>query len=152
MTNQTLERFGKPKHEWSSKNNTFNVTVVNHFRDVSAVQSMFASEGHRADDGGQRWNVYAFIFPQHPVFAKFDLKSDDIWQPAAVAMPFHSGPSFIRRHFDQSGGVSCIQVGSDYNQDMDERYRWAETPEQAMGVFSDAIDLITYLLEYKDEE
>lgn len=151
MTHPKIERFGVPKREWSSKHHTFNVQVVQHFRDVAATQELFQVHNLRPDDGGWRWNVYAFIFPNHPAFAKFNPESDDMWQGVCTKMPFHSGPSYIRRHFDHRGQVSCYQVGSDYNHLSDELYTFMASEDDAVRVFSDAVDLITYLLEYKDE-
>ncbi len=137
--------FGVPRREWTSKNHTFNVQVVNHFRDVSATQEAFKAHGFAPDDGGQRWNVYAFIFPAHPAFALFNVESDSFYQDVIAAMPFHSGASYIRRHFDHLGRVSCYQVGSDYNHLGDDRFTFMQTEEEAIKVFADAIDLTVYL-------
>lgn len=148
---EVQERFGVPRREWSSKCNTFNVQVVQHFRDVSATQEAFKAQGWAPDDGGWRWNVYAFIFPSHPAFAKFNPESDSFYQDVIAGMPFHSGASYIRRHFDHLGRVTCFQVGSDYNHLGDDRFTFMDSVFGAERVFADAIDLIRYLETYQNE-
>lgn len=142
---ELFQKFGVPRKEWSFKGGDFNVQVVHHYRDVSATQATFMAHGLSQDDTGQRWNVYAFIFPVHRLFADFDALSDSFGQPVCQAMPFHLGPSFLRRHFNEKGEVICIQVGSDYNHLGDDRFECAETPEDAWRVFADADQLIEYL-------
>lgn len=132
---EAIEKFGVPKQEWSHKGGSFNIQVVHHFN-ARAEDGM---------DGGHRWNVYAFIFPTHPLFAKFNLGSDDFWQEVCTNMPFHAGPSYLRRHFDVNGGVVCIQVGSDYNRLHDNEFTHYATAEGAMRVFMDAVDLLLHM-------
>jgi len=145
LHDQRLALFGVPRKEWSRKGGTFNVQVVNHFKDVSATMATYAEHGLSQDDGGQRWNVYAFIFPVHPLFALFDPKSDSFYQDVIAEMPFHSGASYLRRHFNDKGEVVCYQVGSDYNHLCDERFTRAYEPDEAGSVFRDACDLFEHL-------
>lgn len=142
---EAIESFGVPKREWTRRFGSFNVQVAQHFRDVSETQKAFAQSGIPSDDGGYRWNVYAFIFPQHPLFAEFDQKSDSFGQKVCVSLPFHYGPSYLRRHFNENGEVSCYQVGSDYNHLHDERFTRMAEPIDAARVFLDAADLIEAL-------
>ena len=144
--NQITSLFGIPRREWSRKGGSFNVQVVNHLKDVSALQSIFEAGGIASDDGGQRWNVYAFIFPVHPLFAKLDPESDS-WsgQEVISAMPFHYGASYLRRHFNEKGELSCYQIGSDYNHLHDEFFTRAVTTDDAWQVFKHACDLFDHL-------
>jgi len=98
-------------------------------------------------DLGHRWAVYAYLYPTHPHFAKFD-GSDRMFQAAACAMPLHCGPSFLRHHFSLKDGkpeVCSIQVGADYNHDGDWTYTRQATEEDALGVFNDAAELVQWL-------
>lgn len=67
----------------------------------------------REDEGDHRWGVYAFIYPTHPRFSKFAGK--DMWQPAAMGLPLHCGPSMLTWHRDNDGEVTSVEVGADYH-------------------------------------
>lgn len=53
---------------------------------------------YAVEDGGQRWCIYAFIYPGHPYFTEFAAEDGNMMQPAAAAMPCHSYASFFRVH------------------------------------------------------
>jgi hypothetical protein len=98
-------------------------------------------------DGGQRWAVYAYLYPAHPHFKNFD-ETDRMWQDAACAMPFHCGPSYLRRHVvvrDGKPETVSIQVGADYNHDGDWPYTQDRTQDDAIDVFDDAEELVEWL-------
>lgn len=96
-------------------------------------------------EGENRWNVYAYIYPQHPHFAAFD-GTETMFQDAASTLPLHRGPSFCRIHIDHSTGEICsYQVGSDYNHLYDDHFCHAETADEAQEVFRDADELFNWL-------
>lgn len=93
--------------------------------------------------GPDRWCVYAYIYPTHPHFARFD--GDTKWQEAAIMLPLHGGPSFLRWHMDTNGNATSVQVGADYNHDVDTEYTYYKTAEDAYSVFRDANELVAWL-------
>jgi hypothetical protein len=134
-----------PKRLWKREGDNFIVEVSQHFRNVSATQAAFAEHGLRSDDGGWRWCVYAYIFPKHRLFAEFN-DSDSFSQDVCQDLHFHHGPSYLRRHRNEKGEVTCYQVGSDYNHLYDERFTRAETAADACQVFEDAQALFSGLV------
>ena len=96
--------------------------------------------------GPNRWTVYAYIYPDHPIFTEF--KGERFSQPAAVTLPFHGGVSFLNYYYDKYGHATCIQVGGDYNHLYDDRFSYHETREDAYEVFRDGEILANYLDEY----
>jgi hypothetical protein len=101
-------------------------------------------EPHNAfwDEGPNRWNVYAYIYPAHPHFAAFD--GPHMWQDASNLLHFHGGPSYLARPMYE-GKVSCIKVGSDYNHLNDDYYSHLSTAQEASSVFEDANELFEQL-------
>lgn len=95
--------------------------------------------------GPHRWCVYAYIYPQHPHFARFD-KTDSFFHETCAVLPLHGGASYLRTHYLGDGAKSCVQVGADYNHLHDEHFTHL-TPEQAGEVFKDAENLFRWLTE-----
>ena len=95
------------------------------------------------NDGPNRWAVYAYVYPQHPHFAKF--KGNHMWQEAATDMPMHGGPSRLQRHFDDDHAIASYEVGCDYSHLHDSVYTRMETAEDARAVFNDAQELFDWL-------
>lgn len=103
----------KMKRIWQRRGTDFLIEISCHTAD--ARQDPFQDPGLIPDNEGiYRWCVYAYIYPKHPYFYKFD-DSDAMWQPAAQAMPLHRGPSYFRRHIEKDGNTTSIQVGADYH-------------------------------------
>ncbi len=92
------------KEEWKRPGIDFIVTVEHFF---------FGSETSERDDGGERWCVYAYIYPKHPRFRRFS--GTGIYQDATKDLPLHSGCTYLRQHRDNDGSVTSFQVGADYN-------------------------------------
>ncbi len=125
------------KELWHKRGKNFLVEVKRHRVEPPADAACFDSEGPH------RWNVYAYIYPTHPHFAKFE--GPDMWQEAASALPFHGGPSWLRYPmFD--GKVTAVHVGCDYHHLHDDFTRYG-TPGQAPEVFQDAERLYERLLQ-----
>jgi hypothetical protein len=97
--------------------------------------------------GEYRWCVYAYIYPTHPHFAKFD--AEGMFQPAANDMPLHGGPCYFQQLRGGDGPeVTAIKVGCDYNHIYDERYSFMPNKEAAGSVFMDADELFRWLENY----
>lgn len=95
------------------------------------------------EQGEHRWCIYAYIYPKHPKFSEF--KGSDMWQEAAGSLPLHCGCSFLQYHRNDTGGVTSVQVGCDYNHLGDDHYTRLATREDARSVFRDAEDLFELL-------
>ena len=106
----------KRKELWHRRGEGYCVEVSHHTVPIDDSERMttFASEGEN------RWCVYAYIYPEHPHFAKFE--GDKMWQDAALALPLHGGPSMLRWHRDANCNPTSVQVGADYNHDGDSGY------------------------------
>lgn len=94
-------------------------------------------------EGPNRWCVYAYIYPDHPHFEKFD--GDKMWQYAATVLPLHGGPSMLRWHFDANGNPTSVQVGADYHHDGDGGYTFCDRAEDAYSVFQNTNELVEWL-------
>lgn len=122
-----------PKREWWFNGPDFLVQVKHHIA------------GFDDDEGRNRWNVYAFVYPKHPHFQAFS--GENMMQDACTALPLHRGPSYHRVHYDAKGAVTAHQVGCDYAHIHDERFQKSGPEDQFPNgtVFQDAQDLIQWL-------
>lgn len=85
------------KDEWRLSGRNFLIVVSRHYGTADHYE------------GPHRWAVYAYIYPQHPYFALFE--GPHMWQDAAVALPFHGGPSYLE--YPMYGGkVGSVKVGA----------------------------------------
>jgi len=128
----------KHKDMWSIRGKDFMVQVSRH-----AEPSREESSGCFDAEGPHRWCVYAYIYPKHPHFAAF--KGNDLWQEATGVLPLHAGCSFLTYHRRDSGDVTSVQVGCDYNHLHDNEYTQHATKEEAWEVFVDAEQLVARL-------
>jgi len=136
--------------EWKLEGKHFLVTVKHHTVDLLPECGIFS--GEFSGEGPHRWCIYAYIYPEHPYFVKFD-GSEDMCQDAALALPLHCGPSFMRAHQRFCSVAICsYQVGCDYNHLYDEHYTNMATQEEARSVFEDAEVLFDWLENYKGVE
>lgn len=128
------------KELWSRRGDQFCVEVSRHFEPISTISPEL---------GEHRWCVYAYIYPKHPHFQKFD-GTDYFFQDACAELPLHGGvignASYLRYHYAGGGQTTCIQVGADYNHLHDERFTHM-TPEEAGEVFFDAELLFLWLTD-----
>jgi hypothetical protein len=125
----------KRSENWMREGKNFLVKINRH--EVKRRDEEYSYEGPH------RWCVYAYIYPKHPRFPKFEGSA--MWQPAATALPMHGGPSLLTLHYDDDGKVLSVEVGCDYNHLHDDRYTHMENADQACGVFNDAEDLFDFL-------
>lgn len=124
------------KDEWKYQTRHFTVVVSRHC--VSVPEWVGVGQ-----DGGNRWCVYAYIYPTHWLFSRFD-ESESISQDAARELNMHGGASLVSYH-QRADKVTSIQVGADYNHLGDNHYTFQSTKEDARSVFMDAADLISFL-------
>ena len=120
------------KDEWRKHGKDFLVTVTRH-------------NGSPLDtsEGSNRWAVYAYIYPKHPYFAKFE--GPHMWQDATQSMPLHAGASLLEYPMYE-GKVTSVKVGADYHHLHDDFTHYA-TQEDASEIFNDADKLFAWLQE-----
>ena len=126
------------KDEWRTSGAGFSVVVSRHSVVFPEPRPSFCSDL----EGPNRWCVYAYIFPKHPQYAKFEGTAID---QDAAKLDMHGGCTYLRRHFNEDGKETSIQVGADYNHYGDSEYTRMETQEDAHSVFNDAQDLFDKL-------
>lgn len=126
---------------WRLRGDNFLVTVVRTIVDVPP-------EYNFDNLGPNRWAVYAYIYPNHACFSRFD--DSGMHQDASRALHFHGGPSFFQFHYDKTGAKQSIQVGADYNHLYDEEYSHYATKDDAAEVFDDAVQLYAYLQKMQE--
>jgi hypothetical protein len=120
------------KDIWNYREQTFSVEIVR-----------WTDDSSWNDEGPNRWNVYAYIYPKHPHFAFFE--GDNIFQSAARSLPLHCGASRVIVHRNADGTIASYQIGSDYHHSYDEGFTFMGTQEEAGEVFADAERLIEWL-------
>ena len=126
------------KELWRKFGKDFMVEISRHEETVSYASGCFDEEGPH------RWCVYAYVYPKHAHFSKFN-GTEDMWQDAATSLPFHGGPSFCRKHISAKGEATSYQVGADYYHLNDWRYTQFATQAEACAVFNDADELFERL-------
>ena len=130
-----MEKVWDKKELWIKRHETFAVEVSRH-------------DGLAYDRRGKfRWCVYAYIYPNHPLFS--EIESGKEYEPPICDMPFHGGCTFLNANRNDSGGITSWKIGCDYNRLYDDYYTHMETKEDALSVFMDAENLIAYLSQIK---
>ena len=87
--------------------------------------------------------MYAYLYPTHRLFKDFD--GPKMWQPAAIALPLHGGPSLLHWHTGDDGKPCSVQIGADYHHLHDEHFSSYAIPSEAWEVFRDANRLFDHL-------
>ena len=129
------------KDMWSKRGKDFMVQISRHTVAASLIDQY---------EGVNRWAVYAYIYPKHRHFQRFE--GLDMWQEAASILPLHSGPSYLRAHRDDNGQIVSYQVGADYHHLYDDRFADYADLNHAFEVERDADELFDWLSPLKDEE
>ena len=93
-------------------------------------------------EGPHRWAVYAYVYPSHPHFGKFD--GPNLWQDATQVLPLHGGCSYLDYPV-HDGKVTCVKVGADYHHLHDD-FTHCATADEAYRVFRDADELFDALM------
>ena len=119
---------------WRLRGSNFLVEVY-HWTDASLLPG----------DGTHHWNVYAYIYPAHPRFQRFNTSGvSGMCQPATEDLPLHGGVSYLE--FPQFNGIiTCAKVGCDYGHLHDDAFTHFATREEALQVFADAEHLFKVL-------
>jgi hypothetical protein len=94
---------------------------------------------------GNFWNVYAHIFPKHPIFE--ELKNDELFLDHGITGYFHCGLSYHKWIADKNGEVEVKRLGSDYMH-LHDNYKRVSDINQT-PTMRDAKDLIEYLENYQ---
>lgn len=98
------------------------------------------------DFQGQRinhWNIYAFIYPGHPLFSEIDLT--DAWPDN---IPMHGGCTYFKIHRDNGGKeILSLEIGCDYGHYQDDRFELMTTFEEASEVVADAERILLFLTQ-----
>ena len=122
------------KDLWKRLSRLFVVEVSRHSAPSSSIDPYV---------GINRWAVYAYIYPGHRLFDRFD--GDSMFQEAAASLPLHGGPSYLRVHRNNKGEIASYQVGADYHHMHDEHFTHYADEKDAYQVFSDADELFSHL-------
>ena len=117
------------KEEWTKAGENCLVKVLRH------EQPIIDGFGGR---GGNIWCVYAYIYPEHPLFSRLSST-----EPSGL--PLHKGETFFKIHHGEDGVVTSVQIGADYNHLGDERFTHMHLKDDAIEVFADAITLLERL-------
>lgn len=123
------------KDTWRQRAPTFLVEISRH------------NGGEYCETGPHRWCVYAYIYPTHPRFKRFDGTAN-YWQQAVDELPLHGGPTYMITHLGYDGAadkVTSYQVGCDYSHLGDERFTHMATLDDARSVQADADRLFAFL-------
>ena len=113
------------------------------------------------DRGENNWCLYAYIYPEHPMFKLFNFPSHDYYSKEASFiedMPLHGGVTYLEYYWTDSEMLGApsygqkaleqplktsVKVGCDYSHAWDEIYSTMETPSN--GLINDAEGLGNYL-------
>jgi hypothetical protein len=128
------------KDLWSTRGKDYMVQISRHTVDTSS---------YAPHEGVNRWAVYAYIYPKHRHFGRFE--GSDMWQDAASVLPLHAGPSYLRIHRDEEGNITSYQVGADYYHMYDDRFADYADLEDAYEVKRDAQELFDWLKPLDEE-
>lgn len=88
------------------------------------------------------WNVYAYIYPKHPLFDR--IKKDSLFD-YGFDLPLHWGASYHKWIYDSRGKVNYKQIGSDYQHLHDDCFGKYNNKKEAWEIFKDADELIETL-------
>lgn len=124
----------KSKNIWTKIGKNFLIEISRHSVDLPYGTT-----------GVHRWCIYAYIYPSHSLFTKFDLNSENSHQDVVYDFPLHGGCTYFRYHYNSSHNVTSVQIGCDYNHLGDDHLTHYSTEEDALEVFLDAMDLFEFL-------
>lgn len=96
------------------------------------------------------WNVYAYIYPKHPLFDKLDKTHTQWFRQPLDSLHFHRGCSYMQWYIDETGKYTAVQLGGDYGHSGDE-YEHIATKDEAWWMFDDAKMLYNQLPQLQKE-
>jgi len=117
----------------------------------------FASKPYFRNEGENKWCVYVYVYPQHPLFKKINPTVGDtisIYDERLPNMPLHGGCTYTKIHLTDDGKeITSIQIGADYSHYGDELYSIMATKDEAWRIFNyDAEELYKWMQEYSGDE
>ena len=132
----------KQEH-WKNRQDTFLIDIVHwtspHYE---IIDGKFVDVGIK-----NHWNVYAYIYPNHPLFDKFLCQNDEYWRNEYISnSPLH-GCSLYRKH-ESNSKITAIQFGSDYGH-IDDDYIHVDNIDSAYCIQADAELLFEYIKNLK---
>lgn len=89
------------------------------------------------------WNVYAYIYPKHPLFDKLDKTHTQWFRQPIDNLHFHRGCSYMQWYIDQTGEYTAVQLGAGNGH--------IATKDEAWWMFRDAKLLYNQLLQLQKE-
>ena len=112
----------------------------------------FTSKPYLPNEGKNKWCIYVYVYPQHPLFKKINPTVGDTitcYDDRLPNMPLHGGCTYTKIHLTDDGKeITSIQIGADYSHYRDERYSFMATKEDAYEVFFDAEVLYKWMQDY----
>jgi hypothetical protein len=96
-------------------------------------------------DGGNRWNVYCYIYPEHPLFKKIK-PNGGMWQDALSRLPLHRGVTYFEPNYNNVV-IASYKIGCDYNHLYSDEFTHM-TIKDANRIKHDATVLYEYLENY----
>jgi len=130
------------KQEWKHKGNNFLVEVARWTDTSDRAAKNLLLEELKDIIPDNHWNVYAYIFPKHPLFEK--IINDNLYN-YGLDLPLHWGASYHSWDYDSKGKVVFKKIGSDYQHLNDERFGKYVTADDAWEIFKDADELIEFI-------
>ena len=126
----------KHKDLWKLEGLNYVVEVSRHSVDLREESGCYDAEGPH------RWCVYAYIYPKHPLFSRFD-QSKGMWEQPDLG--FHGGTSLFQPNYKDDGVICSFKVGGDYNHLHDWMFTQMATKDDARTVFQDAEEIAAHL-------
>jgi hypothetical protein len=127
--------------EWEHRD----LWVLRHKNFAVEVSRHIAQAHEELDLGPNRWCVYVYVYPTHPLSGSIDLDGG-MWQNSLADFPLHAGCTFFKVHQQFKGEVASVQIGCDYNHYEDDCYSHMATKAEASSVFRDAEELFVWML------
>ncbi len=123
------------KQSWKHSGKNFEVEICHWvLNNVELELSDYVQEN--------RWNVYAYIYPKHPLFN--EIVRESIFD-YGINLPLHCFASCHYWIYDAKGTVVCKKIGSDYSHLHDDCFGKYKNKEEAWRVFKDADVLTAHL-------
>jgi hypothetical protein len=130
--------------DWSNRKSWYMRSLTH------TVEVVMWTTGESSNRGPYRWNVYAYIFDNHPYYRQIDPVGSHL-QAAVLAMPWHGLPSWFCAKMKLHNHLQHLEIGSDYNHSGDERFTYAGSANEAAEVFRDARQLFDWLSAKQQE-
>lgn len=120
------------------RHKTFSVEIV-HRKDEPGM--LFAG------DQGNRWFIYVYLYPKHPLF-EGNSRSDEY--SSETGINFHCGCTYKDRIFENNGNIKCVKLGCDYVHYGDDFYSEIDVTDTHNFVKSDAEEIFKTLKEMEE--